>query len=95
MNRSVITSTSDSKTASLRLKVRMTNREFEELRLRAGQNQCERSSGRRGDHHEIGRLILQECLDGKFEARIVQHGTQLMTTLTRNFGTTALESASE
>ncbi|KAL3572186.1 hypothetical protein D5086_026090 [Populus alba] len=48
--------------SSLRIKVRMTTTQLKELMTRAGS-----SPG----NSELGSMILQECLDGRFRARVV------------------------
>ena len=48
--------------SSLRIKVRMTKTQLKELMRQADSSQ---------GNSELGSLILQECLDGRFRARVV------------------------
>ncbi|KAG6784920.1 hypothetical protein POTOM_010633 [Populus tomentosa] len=48
--------------SSLRIKVRMTTTQLEELMALADLSQ---------GSSDLGRVILQECLDGRFRARVV------------------------
>ena len=48
--------------SSLRIKVRMTRTQLKELMRQAGSSH---------GNSELGSMILQECLDGRFRARVV------------------------
>ncbi|PON75513.1 hypothetical protein PanWU01x14_041380 [Parasponia andersonii] len=60
--------TTTTSTRSVKIKVRMTARQFKELVAQVDMNK------RSNYNSELGRLILKQCLDGKYNSPVVAAG---------------------